>query len=189
MEEIGMRRRAKSRRVTAVASVPWSTDDLWAEAQASLRRSLAASAAQLAAARRQAAAVAHGLDCLADLFDQLAPATCAVCRDPCCRRAKVWLDFKDLLFLHLHGEPRPPHQLRRNLHESCRYLGRRGCRLSRLARPWICTWYICPAQRQAIERDIPGGGMRIDGLRSRVKSRREAMERAYLEVLGVSATR
>lgn len=172
---------------TAVAPVPWPTEDLWTEAQAALRRSLAVSEWRLAPARRQAAAVAHGLECLADLFDLLTPTTCAVCRDPCCRHAKVWLDFKDLLFLHLHGVPLPPHQLRRRLHDPCRFLGRRGCRLPRLARPWICTWYICPDQRQAIERDIPGGGTRIENLRARVKSRREAMERAYLDMLGVPA--
>jgi len=179
----------EKRHTTAVAPVPWATEGLWAEAQAALRRSLVVNAAQLAPARRQAAAVAHGLDCLADLFDLLTPTTCAVCRDPCCRHAKVWIDFKDLLFLHLHGVPRPSHQLRRNLHEPCRYLGHRGCRLPRLARPWICTWYICPDQRQAIQRDIPGGGNRIENLQSRVKSRREAMEAAFLDAVGFGSVR
>jgi hypothetical protein len=145
------------------------------------------SGARLTPARRQADAIVHGLDRLADLFDQLAAATCAVCQDPCCRHAKVWFDFRDLLFLHLHGVPLPPHQLRRHLQDPCRYLGRRGCRLPRGSRPWICTWYICPLQRAAIERDIPGGGIRVDGLRAQVKSRREALERAYLVALGVSA--
>jgi hypothetical protein len=170
-----------------MATVPWPTDGLWTEAQAAIRHSLVRREARLVPARRQAQSIAHVLDRLADLFDQLAPATCAVCLDPCCRHAKVWLDFTDLLFLHLHGEPLPPHQLRRNLRDPCRYLGRRGCRLPRRSRPWICTWYICPVQREAIERDIPGGGTRIESLRSRVKSRRNAMEKAYLEVLGVSA--
>jgi hypothetical protein len=178
---------AGNRLMMAVAPVPWSTDDLWTEAQTALGRSLAVSGAHLAAASRQAAAVAHGLDCLADLFDQLAPTTCAVCQDPCCCHAKVWLDFRDLLFLHLNREFLPPHQLRRDLHDPCRYLSRHGCRLPRRSRPWICTWYICPVQQEAIGRDIPGGGVRIETLRSRVKSRRDSMEKAYIEVLGGSA--
>jgi hypothetical protein len=173
----------------AVMAPPWPTNRLWAEAQAALRHSLALSEARLVPVRRPAAAIAHGLDRLADLFDQLASTTCAVCQDPCCRHAKVWFDFKDLLFLHLHGEILPPHQLRRNPHEPCRYLGRRGCRLPRLSRPWICTWYVCPRQRQAIERDIPGGWAQTDRLRVRVKSRRDAMESAFLKAAGVSAAK
>ena len=173
--------------VSAVAPVPWATENLWAEAQTALGRSLAVNAAGLAPARRQAEAIVHSLDCLADMFDQLAPTSCEVCQDPCCRHAKVWFDFKDLLFLHLSREHLPPHQLRRSIHEPCRYLGRFGCRLPHRSRPWICTWYICPVQQEAIGREIPGGGVRIETLRSRVKSRRDAMEKAYIEVLGGSA--
>lgn len=180
---------AENGRSTVVGPVPWPTDHLWAEAQLALRNSLAMGGARLAPAHGHAEAIAHGLDCLADLFDQLAPTTCAVCKDPCCGHAKVWLDFKDLLCLHLNGESLPPHQLRRNPHEPCRYLGRRGCRLPRRARPWICTWYVCPVQREAIERDIPGGWSRAEGLRTRIKSRRAAMEAAYLDALGGSAAK
>jgi hypothetical protein len=92
-----------------------------------------------------------------------------------------------LLFLHLNREPLPPHQLRRDLHEPCRFVGRRGCRLPRRSRPWICTWYVCPLQGQVLERDIPGGGVQVDGLRTRIKSQRAAMETAFLEAVGRGA--
>ena len=167
--------------------VPWPTDRLWAEAQAVLGHSLVRNAVRLAPARRHAEAVAHSLDRLVDLFDQLAPATCAVCPDPCCGHAKVWLDFKDLLFLHLNRKSLPPHQLRCNLHEPCRYLGPMGCRLPRRSRPWICTWYICPLQRRVLEREIPGGVVQADALRRRVKALRHAMESAFLEAVGRGA--
>ncbi len=187
MDERGAFARAHSRLTAAPELVPWPTDRLWAEARAALGRSLVRNAARLGPARRHAEAIAHGLDRLADLFDELTPATCAVCPDPCCGHAKVWLDFKDLLFLHLIREPLPPHQLRRNLHEPCRYLGREGCRLTRRSRPWICTWYICPLQRQVLERDIPGGGFQADELRTRIKSLRAAMESAFLDAVGHGA--
>ena len=51
-------------------------------------------------------------------------------------------------------------------------------------RPWICDGYIGPDLQRAIVRDIPGGGVQVDRLRARVKSRRDAMEKAYLDVLG-----
>ena len=185
MDAAGGFMKAENNLLSAVGPVPWPTEGQWAEAQTALRRSLDRGGARLAPARREADAIAHYLDCLADLFDQLAPTTCEVCQDPCCRHAKVWLDFTDLLFLHLHRETLPSRQLRRNVEEPCRCLGRQGCRLPRRSRPWICTWYICPVQREAVARDIPGGRARIEGLRARVKARRAAMEAAYLDVLGV----
>jgi len=176
---------AANRRVTGPAPVPWPTEGLWAEAQAALRRSLAVGRTRLAPARGHAEAIAHYRDCLDNLFDHLTPATCGICRDPCCRQAKVWLDFTDLLFLHLNRELLPPHQLRRNPHEACRFLGPQGCSLPHRSRPWICSWYICPDLYRAIARDIPGGGVQVDGLRTRIKSLRTAMETAYLRALGV----
>ena len=171
----------------SVTPVPWPTDSLWTQAQTALRRSLAANGTRMAPARRQAAAIAHDRGCLAALFEEVAAITCAVCATPCCLHAKVWFDFKDLLFLHLNRKPLPPHQLRRNLRGSCRYLESRGCHLPHQARPWICSWYICPDLQGAITRDVPGGWVLVDGLRERVKARRDAMEKAYLEALGFSA--
>jgi hypothetical protein len=140
----------------------------------------------MAATRRIADRLAHQVGLLDDLFEQLAAATCAVCPDPCCRHAKVWLDFQDLLFIHLHGETLPPHQLRRNLHEPCRFLGLNGCTLPRSSRPWICTWYICPTQRQTLVRDVPGGMAQISAMLSRVKFLRKEMERRFLTALGMT---
>jgi len=170
------------------AVVPWPTQALWIEAQEALRYSLAPGSDRMAAARQTAYRLAHQLDLLADRFDQLAATTCDDCLDPCCRHAKVWLNFQDLLFIHLHHETLPPYQLRRNLDEPCRFLGSRGCTLPRLSRPWICTWYICPNQRQALERDVPGGVAQTLAALVRVKSLREEMEGHFLTALGLTAT-
>lgn len=174
--------------VSAVAPVPWPTETLWAEAQATLRHSLAMNAARLAPARRLAAAIAHHRACLAALFDAVAEITCAVCTTPCCQHAKVWLDFTDLLFLHLNRVPLPPRQLRGDLNAPCRFLGPQGCRLPHQTRPWICDWYICPDLQRAIARDIPGGWVQVERIRARVKSRRDAMEAAYLKVVAYGVT-
>jgi len=141
----------------------------------------------MAAARRSADRLAHQLGLLDDWFEDLAATTCKGCPNPCCDHAKVWLDFEDLLFIHLHDEILPPHQLRRNLHERCRFLGLHGCTLPRLSRPWICTWYICPTQCQALERDVPGRMAQITAVLPRVKSLRQEMERHFLTALGLTA--
>jgi hypothetical protein len=167
-------------------SVPWSTEELWHAAQDAFRCSLSQGPVRMAAARRSADRLAHQRGLLDDWFEELAATTCKGCPDPCCNHAKVWLDFQDLLFIHLHGETLPPHQLRRNLHEPCRFLGGHGCTLPRLSRPWICTWYICPTQRQALERDVPGGMVQLTAMMSRVKFLREEMERRFLKALGLT---
>jgi hypothetical protein len=162
--------------------VPWATEAAWRRLQAALIEDLDR-AGDLSAARAHAAALAHARDRLQDLFDHLAAAACGACPDPCCRRAKVWLDFPDLLFIHLNGEMRPTRQLRRDLAQPCRYLGPHGCGLPHRSRPWICSWYVCPALRRALERDLPGGWRQAAALRQRIKGRRAAMLRAYQSAL------
>ena len=66
-------------------------------------------------------------------------------------RARVWLDFPDLLFMHLSGQALPLGQLRAQRSEACAYLGPKGCRLPRLSRPWVCTWYLCPEQKARMQ--------------------------------------
>lgn len=84
------------------------------------------------------------------LLDELCARTCRHCPDPCCLNAKVWIDFPDLLFLHLSGQPVPQAQLLTDTDEDCRYWTPSGCTLPRIARPWTCTWYLCPAQQAVL---------------------------------------
>jgi hypothetical protein len=53
------------------------------------------------------------------LLDDLCAVTCPWCPDHCCLAATVWIDFKDLLFLHLNGHQIPPAQLLGDLKETC----------------------------------------------------------------------
>ncbi len=168
--------------------IPWSTERLWWEIQEAFHLSLHHAADKISQARQHAKSIAHELDLLADWFEQLAGTTCRICEDPCCRHAKVWLDFRDLLFIHLHQEVLPPRQLRGNLREPCRYLGDQGCSLPQRSRPWICTWYICPSQRRKLERDAPWGSMQINAALLRVKAQREALEKAFMVAIGYPTT-
>jgi len=166
--------------------VPWPTEALWREIGDAFNSSLSRNTRGMTEARRYAASITHQYDLLADRFDDLAVLSCETCREPCCRHAKVWLDFTDLLYIHLMRVYRPPSQLRRNLYETCRFLGPRGCRLPRQSRPWICTWYICPTQRQILEGQIPAGMRQVSAVFARVKRLRKAMEHAFVAALGFS---
>ncbi len=163
--------------------IPWASSSAWGECRQSLEMTIAAAGVDLDPARAIASRIVHRYDLAGDLFDALAGACCGVCRRPCCLDARVWLDFKDLLLIHLSGQSPPPAQLRCSWHGRCRYLTSQGCILPRGVRPWVCTWYICPAQRRALARDIPGGPERLAGWWREIALLREAMENAFVAVV------
>ncbi len=163
--------------------IPWATAAAWRECRLSLTRTIAAAGADLDEAVAIAGRIVHRYDRAGDLFDELAGASCAVCPQPCCRDARVWLDFKDLLLIHLGGLSPPSGQLRVGWWGRCRYLTSHGCTLLRAVRPWVCTWYICPDQRRVLARDIPGGPVLISKWWREIAVLRNQLEDAFLRAL------
>jgi len=104
----------------------------------------------LAAIRKPAESLKSAYQAIYPMLEHLCEMTCPWCEAPCCRLADPRFDLRDLLFIHLVGAPVPMGQPRGEGHASCRYLGPRGCRLPRRSRPWICTWYLCPRQKQCL---------------------------------------
>ena len=164
--------------------IPWAAASSWHDCQQTLQKTIMTFRIDLGAAVALAGHILHRYTLAGDLFDEVADATCAVCRRPCCLDARVWLDFRDLLLIHLTGQTPPPGQLRENRWSRCRYLTSHGCTLPREARPWVCTWYVCPDQRRVLKRDIPGGTERINRWWPEITSLREQMEAAYLAATG-----
>ncbi len=117
------------------------------------------------------------------ILDELCSATCPWCPDPCCLSADVWMDFKDLLFLHLGGEPTPEKQLRSNSKMVCRYWKPKGCGLARMSRPWICTWYLCPAQKAILGRKSRRVRNKFSRQIQDVKDCRRKMEDEFVRVV------
>ena len=88
-------------------AIPWNTTALWQEANASLSLSLLRNRTAMGAARDCASQLRHLLERTSPIMEALCRQTCPSCNDICCRRAWVWADFRDLLFLHLAGIPLP----------------------------------------------------------------------------------
>jgi hypothetical protein len=65
--------------------------------------------------------------------------------------------------------------------DRCRYLGPRGCRLSRLDRPWVCTWYLCPTQRERLRNEDRPAYDRLQQEMKAIGAGRKALLRAFLE--------
>lgn len=158
---------------------PWGSPAAWQAANRSLAWVVGRHRGRLAPAAAIAGEVSALLVELAPVMTALGSVTCGRCLSPCCERARVWFDFRDLLGLHLTGQPLPPHQLRPHLQAPCRYLGAAGCRLPRRLRPWVCIWYLCPLQTTVLDRERLSAVRRC--LETVGKLRRE-METAFIRI-------
>ncbi len=100
--------------------------------------------------QKLAETIAEGLARLDGPLQSLCGVTCSDCDDNCCVRATIWYDLKDLLFLFFHRGTLPRQQIIRSKSRSCPNLTSQGCRLPRLDRPFVCTWYLCPRQKELL---------------------------------------
>jgi hypothetical protein len=138
------------------ASPPWGEPGKWAEIQKRIAAALQSDKSQAENLRRLGKTLSDRIAALTPTMEELAAATCSRCPAPCCLSAKIWFDLKDLLVLHLSRGALPVAQTIANMTDRCRYIGPRGCRLERKERPWICTWYLCPTQRDRLRSDGAG---------------------------------
>jgi len=133
------------------AHVPWHYPSLWREANRTTAYLIRKNADALTACRCRAVQLRAKIASTFPLMDWLCRETCPDCVDNCCQRAWVWIDFKDLLYLHLADVPVPAQQMLRRQGDHCRYHVSDGCRLDRSQRPFVCTWYLCPPQKRILD--------------------------------------
>lgn len=163
---------------------PWARAGEWRRAQGALDLAVGLHGPNLGPARAQAGRIQAALNGLEPYLEELRAATCPRCLDPCCLSARVWLDFRDLLFLHLTGQALPVAQLRSRPGQACRYLGPKGCTLPRLSRPWVCAWYLCPPQKRRLRRLKRKDQEEFAHLLEEVKAGRKLMETAFVQAMG-----
>ena len=101
--------------------------------------------------RETACCIRNSLENADSGIDRLCQASCPECQDNCCKRATIWYDLKDLIYLYFGLAHLPECQISRiNTTEEkyCSCLTPKGCELPRTERPFVCTWYFCLAQKQ-----------------------------------------
>ncbi|HMB32281.1 MAG TPA: hypothetical protein VKN82_10685 [Desulfohalobiaceae bacterium] len=163
--------------------IPWIKPKDWYEANKTLSKLIQDNLNQLNKAIALAKKIEQQFNSIFPLLDHLCSLTCTKCPDPCCLRATIWFDFKDLLFLHLTSQALPIRQTISTNNNKCPYSSRQGCQLPRLSRPWICTWYICPDQKRLLGQDPGFTKTRIyDSLES-IKSLRKRLEDLFIDSL------
>jgi hypothetical protein len=130
----------------------WARPSLWREANRTIDYLVQRHASVLTRTSHAVCRIQAGFGQLFDLMEDLCSCTCSWCPEPCCAVARVWIDFCDLIFLHLGRLPIPDEQLFYENQKICRYLGSKGCTLERISRPWACTRYLCPTQMKILRK-------------------------------------
>jgi hypothetical protein len=161
---------------------PWKVLSSWNEANQTLDYLIAIHGRNLDRATRCARDFYRNLTSLFPLLEDLCRSTCPWCPDPCCISAYAWLDFKDLLFIHLNHLPVAQAQLMPGAKMTCRYLGNRGCQLERECRPWVCTWYLCPTQLGALKKYSRGEKAFFHETAAKIRRARKDMESIFINL-------
>lgn len=161
---------------------PWGSELLWKEANWTIKYLHQRHHHALHRAKNLGKAIHGNLQQLFPLMESLCEAACPQCRACCCRRAKPYFDFRDLIYLHLQGKEIPAAQPIGSTEDHCQYHLPNGCLLPRSDRPWICTWYTCPAHRAL----LPEGGWDMTGLDDQlreIKKLRGELEKEFIRVV------
>lgn len=141
---------------------PWERPDDWAQVEFSIQQAMVAMGPFLPKLRAFTRQVAKGYTDIEGALDRVCLNSCTSCTDLCCSRATVWYDLKDLLFIYLNSGEFPPGQINREPDGSCCNLTPSGCRIIRSNRPFVCSWYICPTQKQIIRERKTDNALGID---------------------------
>jgi len=135
---------------------------------------------------QRAEAIRQSFESLSQPMDDLCTATCINCQDICCKKATIWFDFKDLLYLYFAFDRLPDAQILKNKdhtddHFHCGHFSATGCLLSRLERPFVCTWYLCPDQKRMLMSKNDVNNEVVETI-SHIKKMRNEMESEFCEI-------
>jgi hypothetical protein len=165
------------------SGIPWTSRTSWQGANQAVGYHLQRYRTELKQLAIFAREIKSCLNSVFPILDALCAHSCPWCPEPCCLKASVWYDFKDLLFLNFNKQTIPPAQPKAKLSMPCRYLGSRGCRLPRLTRPWICTWYLCPTQTAKLRNGHQAKHKLLNRAMAQIKSERNLLENEFIRII------
>jgi len=123
---------------------------------------------------------------MSGLIEEICSQTCVYCKDICCIRATIWFDLKDLIYIYFGTQKFPEHQIikspYRNHKKACCHFTKKGCMLPRVERPFVCTWYFCPDQKQYIIPENPNMMQCFNQNLEEIKNLRNKMENEFIRV-------
>ncbi|SMC71618.1 hypothetical protein SAMN02746065_10854 [Desulfocicer vacuolatum DSM 3385] len=163
--------------------IPWHNEKEWQEITLFFDTVKRVHATALDPVVQHARQISELFESLSRPMDDLCTVTCINCEDICCQKATIWYDFKDLLYLYFAFGRLPAGQIAKHKdptgHLQCHKLLPTGCLLSRLERPFVCTWYLCPAQKQIFMSGNGVNGKHFMEKLNQIKRLRNEMESKF----------
>ncbi len=178
-----MRMLKNDKNVALKLSPPWGAVSAWQEANISIGFHIQRYYSRLKPARQIARHTRIRLESIFPTLDNLAMMTCSRCPAACCLSASPWYDWRDLIFLHLNQLSIPRTQTIPAVEEICCYTSPKGCRLPRITRPWICTWYLCPAQTANLKHPSFNRWQTLSRVLGEIKTGRQKLEAEFIQVI------
>jgi len=164
-------------------SPPWGSVSAWQEANSSIDLHIKRWYHRLGRALQIARQAYIRLESIFPALDEICSVTCPRCPDACCLSASPWYDWRDLIFLHLNQLAIPPTQIISGFSQTCCYISHKGCTLTRITRPWICTWYLCPAQTASLKARSSARRQNLDRLLGEIKVLRKNLEDEVIRII------
>jgi hypothetical protein len=123
--------------------------------------------------------ITWGIEWVDPVMNRYCMETCPTCQAPCCTGKEVFFNQADLLYLTALNTQIPPGQTRSYPWEACRYLGEKGCILSRFHRPYVCVWFLCDAQMKILSHEPNRFQRRFLETLQKIRAHRLALESLY----------
>ena len=165
-------------------SPPWGSVPAWEEANFSIDFHIKRHYHRLGPVLQIARETCIRLESIFPSLDDIGRLTCSRCPDACCLSASPWYDWRDLIFLHLNRLSIPPTQTISRFAETCCYISHKGCTLRRVTRPWICTWYLCPAQTANLNARNIAQRRFLSRVLAKIKALRIYLEDEFIRIIG-----
>jgi len=172
--------------VVGNAAIPWQSFEEWHQVFLSIKRIDKLHKNRLGKVYGAAIRIKQKFEVLSEPMEKLCSQTCIYCEDICCVRATIWYDLKDLLYIYFGLNTFPKSQIikktKRNQEKACCHFSEKGCRLSRLERPFVCTWYICSVQKKYETRHHQKINQNFDQTLLEIKNLRNKMEDEFIRI-------
>ena len=169
------------------ANIPWYLADEWNQVFISIKRIDGLYGDKLENVSDMAGKIRQKFEELSESIEMVCSHTCVHCEDICCLRATIWYDLKDLLYIYFGRNTFPESQIKKKLKGSkkkaCCYFSEKGCTLSRVDRPFVCTWYFCPAQKKYLALCHGELKQKFDKVLMEIKILRNKMEEEFIRTI------
>lgn len=168
------------------SNIPWYTAEEWSQVFLSIKKIDDLYEQKLVNVYKTASQIRQRFEEISGPIEKVCSHTCVYCEDICCIRATIWFDFKDLLYIYFALNKFPAFQIIKNSsgrrEKACCHFSKKGCVLSRVERPFVCTWYFCSEQKKYLVCHHQKIKQNFDHILIEIKDLRSKMEEEFIRI-------